>query len=110
MLRSLSKLKLNLKNLWHRSEKPCPQHLAKTKRRRDRTVEFLQDEVKVIEIHKWIESEKAKRDLGTAAELDWIEKYAAIYREEWEMLHGKIIEEIEEEDGVCCSGCEGKRS
>ena len=77
----------------------------KRKIKKDRTKEFLQDEIELIKIHKWIESEKAKRDLGVTAELDWICKYAASYRAEWEMLHGKIIEETEE-DGVCCSGYE----
>ena len=32
--------------------------------------------------HKWIESEKAQRDLGTDALLDWIRQYAAQWRDE----------------------------
>lgn len=79
----------------------------KRKRKKDRSCEFLKDEIKEIEIHKWIESQKAHRNLGLEAELDWVCKYAKAYREEWELKYGKIIEEIEEENGVNCSGCPG---
>ncbi len=34
--------------------------------------------------HKWIESEKAGKDLGNQAILDWIHKYAANFRDYWE--------------------------
>ena len=34
--------------------------------------------------HKWLESEKARRDLGREAALDWIEKYAAKWRKWYE--------------------------
>jgi hypothetical protein len=34
--------------------------------------------------HKWIESEKAHRDLGAEAMLDWIDKYAAHWRDWYE--------------------------
>ena len=34
--------------------------------------------------HKWIESEKAHRDLGSEATLDWIRRYAAQWREWYE--------------------------
>lgn len=34
-----------------------------------------------IERHKWIESEKAGRDLGEEAAMDWIHRYAAAFRE-----------------------------
>lgn len=36
-----------------------------------------------INRHKWIESEKAGRDLGSEAVLDWIRKYASVFRENW---------------------------
>jgi len=38
--------------------------------------------------HKWIESEKAERDLGRDAALDWIGKYAAQWREWYEREFG----------------------
>ena len=34
--------------------------------------------------HKWIESEKARRDLGSDAALDWIQNHAAKWREWYE--------------------------
>ncbi|MDX9818875.1 MAG: hypothetical protein RBT16_08180 [Desulfococcus multivorans] len=34
--------------------------------------------------HKWIESEKAMRDLGNEAVFDWVRKYAAGFRAYWE--------------------------
>ena len=34
--------------------------------------------------HKWFESEKLGHDVGQAAAVDWIEKYANAWREWWE--------------------------
>lgn len=34
--------------------------------------------------HKWIESEKARRDLGDQAIFEWIRRYAHSWREEFE--------------------------
>lgn len=39
-------------------------------------------QIEEIEKHKWIESEKAGHDLGEAARIDWIVKYAAKWSEE----------------------------
>jgi hypothetical protein len=39
--------------------------------------EYLDSQTREIERHKWIESEKAGRDLGLEAVIDWIMKYAA---------------------------------
>jgi hypothetical protein len=81
-------------------------HLAKKKKvKRDRTKEFLQDELDEIKKHKWIESEKVGYDLGETCCLEWITAFAARYRKEWENKNGKIVEEIEIEDGINCSGC-----
>ena len=42
----------------------------------------LQDAaVDAFKSHRWIESEKAGHDLGRAAALDWVLKYAAQWRE-----------------------------
>ena len=41
--------------------------------------EYLEIQSREIERHKWIESEKAGRDLGTDAAIDWILKYADIF-------------------------------
>lgn len=40
--------------------------------------EYLEIQSREIERHKWIESEKAGKDLGMDAAIDWILKYAAV--------------------------------
>ena len=45
--------------------------------------EYLEIQGKEIERHKWIESEKAGRDLGTDAVIDWILKYADIFSDQF---------------------------
>lgn len=42
---------------------------------------YMYDQIKEIEIYKWIESEKAGYDLGSKAVREWIEKYAKEFRE-----------------------------
>jgi hypothetical protein len=49
--------------------------------REERQAEMLAHEREEILRHKWIESEKAQRDLGAEAVLDWIHRYAAQWRE-----------------------------
>lgn len=49
--------------------------------------QYMADQIKEIEIHKWLESEKANRDLGEEAVKDWIKKHAAEFRERWEKEH-----------------------
>ena len=39
--------------------------------------EYLRLEFEEILRHKWIQSEKAGRDLGEEAAFDWVNKYAA---------------------------------
>lgn len=48
---------------------------------------FMSDQIKEVEIHKWIESEKANRDLGEEAVKDWIIKHAEEFRKKWEEEH-----------------------
>jgi hypothetical protein len=38
--------------------------------------EYLEKQKREIEVHKWIESEKAGRDLGAEAVIHWIEHHA----------------------------------
>lgn len=45
--------------------------------------QFLADQLKEMEKHKWIESEKAHKDLGDVVILEWIEMYAESYRNHW---------------------------
>lgn len=42
---------------------------------------YLEQQNKEIERHKWLESEKAGRDLGEEAVIDWIMKYADRFSE-----------------------------
>lgn len=51
-----------------------------------------------MEIHKWIESEKAHCDLGDPVIIDWINKYAEQFRKEWKEKY----DIIEDENGMCC--------
>ena len=50
-----------------------------------------------MSIHKWYLSEKAMRDLGTDAILDWITKYASIWREKYNSDLEEEINIIKEE-------------
>lgn len=52
--------------------------------REERQRAFLAEQRAEIERHKWIESEKAGRDLGRDAVLDWISKNAAAWRNWYE--------------------------
>ena len=49
--------------------------------------QYMADQIKEIELYKWLESEKANRDLGEEAIKDWIEKHAAEFRERGEKEH-----------------------
>jgi hypothetical protein len=42
--------------------------------------EFITLQIQEIDRHKWIESQKAGRDLGEEAVYDWVRKYAADFR------------------------------
>ena len=42
--------------------------------------EFIALQLREIDQHKWIESQKAGRDLGEDAVFDWVLKYAADFR------------------------------
>ena len=56
--------------------------------------QYMADQIKEIELYKWLESEKANRDLGEEAVKDWIEKHAAEFRERWEKKNIKVINSI----------------
>lgn len=45
--------------------------------------EYLEFQNREIERHKWIESEKAGRDLGKDAVIDWILKYADAFSDSY---------------------------
>ena len=52
--------------------------------RAKRTILSSRNQMEEILKHKWIESEKAGRDIGSAAAADWIRKYADKWRQWWE--------------------------
>ena len=60
------------------------------KTNQERFKQFLMDQMTEVDKHKWIESEKARTDLGQPCILDWIQKYAAKFREEWEKKNGPL--------------------
>lgn len=53
---------------------------------------FIALEIEEIKKHKWIESEKCKKDLTGIAEDDWISKYAAKFRNCIEKKYGPITQ------------------
>jgi hypothetical protein len=54
---------------------------------------FVAMEIEEIKKFKWIESERAKRDLTGIAEADWIKKYAEKFRDQIERKYGPINQE-----------------
>jgi len=58
--------------------------------------QFMLDQVEEMKKHKWIESEKAARDMGEEALFDWINKWAKEFREQWEAEHGPVDEGLAE--------------
>ena len=48
--------------------------------------DFAKLQLHEINVHKWIESEKAGYDLGNEAILDWIRNHAKQFREEYGYL------------------------
>ena len=44
---------------------------------------YLENQNSEIQRHKWIESEKAGKDLGVEAVIDWIKKYADAFSEDY---------------------------
>ena len=55
---------------------------------------YLSYQCEEIRKHRWIESEKAGRDLGKEAEMDWVVKYAGLVRKwanESELFSNKAL-------------------
>ncbi|MEI6058186.1 MAG: hypothetical protein WCP89_00255 [archaeon] len=48
---------------------------------------YMEFQCREMEKYRWIESEKANRDLGDAACLDWDEKYADTFSAFWRATH-----------------------
>lgn len=50
----------------------------------------MRDEIEEIEKYKWIRSEQEGYDVGEIACEEWVNQFAAKYRQEWERKNGKI--------------------
>lgn len=61
--------------------------LAMTQEENEKMKKYMADQIKEMEIHKWIESEAAGHDLGEDALKDWILKHAVGFRKHWEEEH-----------------------
>ena len=66
------------------------QHTIKTKEGVLDMLAFMKFQVEEASIHRWIESEKAGRDLGSDAAKEWVEKYAKDVRN-WAKSSGKFL-------------------
>lgn len=55
----------------------------------------MHDELEEINRYKWIRSEQEHHDLGDEAVIEWIRKYAAEFRKQWEEKYGSIVDERE---------------
>jgi hypothetical protein len=54
---------------------------------------YLEIQSREIERHKWIESEKAGKDLGMDAAIDWILKYADMFSDQFnQQVHTQLEE------------------
>ncbi len=51
----------------------------------DRLKEYMDAQIREINLYKWICSEKAGYDLGDWAVLEWIDRYAKTFREWWDL-------------------------
>ena len=49
--------------------------------------EYSIAQVEEIRKYRWIESERAGRDLGEQCCLEWVKKYAKDFREYWDRTH-----------------------
>lgn len=53
----------------------------------------MMDEIREIKKYKSIRNEQEHYDLGDDAVIEWIRKYAANFRKQWEEKYGSIIDE-----------------
>jgi hypothetical protein len=69
---------------------------------KDHVKQVICEQKRLIEIHKWIESERAGKDVSNEAVLDWIAKYAISFREWAETIPYGCI------SCGLCSNCENR--
>jgi hypothetical protein len=55
---------------------------------------ICQNQVEEMKRHRWIESQKAGRDVGREAFEDWIKKHAEKYRKEYNETYEEMINRV----------------
>lgn len=65
--------------------------------REERQRQMLARQREEIARYKWIRSEEAQRDLGTLAALEWVNKYAAQWREWYDREFGDRDDDDDDE-------------
>jgi|WetSurMetagenome_2_1015567.scaffolds.fasta_scaffold593962_1 hypothetical protein len=73
---------------------------------RDHTKQIIREQIRLIEIHKWIESEKAGRDVSDTATLQWIDEFGYPFRIwaeslPYECLHCGLCPDHETREECC---------
>lgn len=58
--------------------------------KKTRYKKYLIDQKKEMEKYKWITSEKAKKNLGEQAIIEWVKKYAKKFRKKWVLKDIKL--------------------
>ena len=53
----------------------------------DKFTEYMRDQVKQIELDKWLEGERICRDPGQQYVREWIKNKSLLFRTQWESLH-----------------------
>ena len=75
----------------------------------EEVAECNREQMKAMEVHKYIESEKANKNVGSAAYIEWIDLYAASWRAEWMRRRAQRNEEDTPDTDTapgnsCCPG------
>ena len=52
--------------------------------------QFVSDQAEEMKRYKWIASEAAGKDLGQDAVMEWVKKYAPLYRAWWIENHQRM--------------------
>lgn len=58
---------------------------------------YCRCQVEEAKKYKWIQSQKAGKDLGDAAVIEWVKKFAADFREDYNAAYKLMIEHVKVE-------------
>ena len=73
----------------------------------DKDTVFIKNEIRKIEIDKWIEGVKRNGDPGNSYVMEWILLNAKEYREKWDISLCKVCGKCEECGYNILSACDG---